>query len=353
MNRSRLRAFVSFLAVICLGAGLSIIIRSTKLGQSLNDDPKALSRLPVRQMKYWDANFRKPLSERITAPPEEILHYLRADNLKQGFSEVPTAATDPSFVDPIKKAIRSLPTKIQRRLEKKLAAVFIVENLGGSAISNTIFADGPDTPEIAGFLALDAKVLWRPANAWASWKDQSPFKDGDLKIATHIAEPDDDNLHSALQFILLHEIAHILAIGEEVHPSWDAASVSEISEFPFTALSWEVKKGSFVRKTEYENFKLPDVHYYSADESKLNNSEILKAYIGLEHSPFVTLYASTNPFDDFADTFATYVHSQILHKPYEVRIYEGEKLKKTFKLCYGQRRCKAKEQMVRDFYKRL
>jgi hypothetical protein len=262
MDRSRLRAFVTFIAVICLGAGLSIIVRSTKFGQALNDDPHALSRLPVRQVSYWKPYFKKPLSERIEAPPEEVLHYLRADNLRQGFSEVPTAVTDASFVTPIRKAIRSLPTKIQRRLEKKLAAIFIVENLGGSAIANSIFVDGPDSSEVAGFLALDAKVLWRPANAWASWKDQTPFHDGEIKIATHIAEADDDNLHSALQFILLHELAHVLAIGEKQHPSWDVGFEGDLASYPFTAIGWKIDSGEFTREKQYEGFSLPVVHFY-------------------------------------------------------------------------------------------
>ena len=344
MDKYKLRALVSIVAAICLGAGLMMTLRSMKIGAGLNDDSQALIRLPVRQYAYWKNNFELSLADRVQIPSEDVLNFLRADNVKQGFSEVPVASNDEVAIGEIKQALQTLPEAIQEKLKKKLAAIYLVQQLGGSAVANSIYTNGPSSPEIAGFLALDTFALNKKANDWATWKDQSPFRDGTYSIRTTIANDSANDRIHAYQFILLHELGHILAIGTDIHPSWDTAG--PLNSFPFSKLSWK-EKGDWYEHNGAN--QIPKTVFYATEQNKRSGDEILSIYEALEKTSFVTLYASTNPFDDFAETFATYVHSQLMQNPYRVEILKGNDVVKTFELCFGQPRCKEKEDIVRAF----
>ena len=62
---------------------------------------------------------------------------------------------------------------------------------------------------------------------------------------------------------------------------------------------------------------------------------------------FPTLYAATNPWDDFAESFANYVHVVLLRKPWRVQVRGVGDDTETFDACWGLPRCEAKERMLR------
>jgi hypothetical protein len=64
------------------------------------------------------------------------------------------------------------------------------------------------------------------------------------------------------------------------------------------------------------------VDFYGTN--KLHSDAIVTAYAGLEGSDFPSLYGATNPYDDFAECFASYVHSELLGRPYVLQVdYDG------------------------------
>ena len=72
-------------------------------------------------------------------------------------------------------------------------------------------------------------------------------------------------------------------------------------------------------------------------------------YDELEGTNFPTLYASTHPADDWAESFAGYVHSVLLGKPFEIRIYRGKKLIKAYGSCWEAPRCAEKRKYIERF----
>ena len=60
-----------------------------------------------------------------------------------------------------------------------------------------------------------------------------------------------------------------------------------------------------------------DVVFYFGP--KLEASQMRLVYQSLEQSTFPTLYAATHPADDFAESFASYVHVVMMGRDYEVR----------------------------------
>jgi hypothetical protein len=81
---------------------------------------------------------------------------------------------------------------------------------------------------------------------------------------------------------------------------------------------------------------------------RLDASQMLDVYGALEHTSFATLYAATNPFDDFAEAFASYVHSELMGKPWEIRIHRDADPVRSYRLCWGQPRCQERQAILKE-----
>jgi len=57
---------------------------------------------------------------------------------------------------------------------------------------------------------------------------------------------------------------------------------------------------------------------------------------------YPTLYAATSPWEDFADSFAHYMHCVRQGKPYEIRIRDEGIPDAVFTPCWDDTRCRAK-----------
>ena len=74
----------------------------------------------------------------------------------------------------VRTSLAQLPSAIKRKLSGRFAGVYLVENFGGSGYTDIIRDESGR--EAAAFVVLDPLVLGqRTANAWATWKESSPF----------------------------------------------------------------------------------------------------------------------------------------------------------------------------------
>ena len=69
----------------------------------------------------------------------------------------------------------------------------------------------------------------------------------------------------------------------------------------------------------------------------------------LERTNFATLYAVTRPGDDFAEAFASYVHTVLMQRPFAIRIYRGGRLVKAYGPCWTEPRCAEKRKIIENF----
>jgi hypothetical protein len=156
------------------------------------------------------------------------------------------------------------------------------------------------------------------ANSWATHKENLPFlAAGGISLDVAIADASEDTRAGALQFLLLHEFGHVLTADADFLPPWWSAAPD--APFPFLDLSWETNPlGGFVPRPQRDFDLRAAVDFYGTN--KLPNDAVLTAYSGLEGIDFPSLYGATNPYDDFAECFATWVHGEMLGKPYRVRV---------------------------------
>ena len=310
---------------------------------------KALREHRVRRLDHWQQARDLPKAERIAPAPADLVEYLTLDNISNGYPERPRAATlDGSFLADVQGAIADLPPDVWRLFGRRLLGVYFVENLGGTGYTDVV-QDAAGKP-VAGYIVLDAGVLARQsANAWATWKENTPFKpQAGYRLNASIEGEAGDNRRNAIQYILLHELGHVLSIGGTIHPPWSItpAKLGPTARYAFFNLSWKVDRRADRYSSRFDA-GFPQrkrvVYYFGA---RLAATQMRATYASLARTNFPSLYAATRPGDDFAESFASYVHVVRMQRPWQVTILRDGKSALVFKACWDQPRCAKKRRLL-------
>ena len=131
-----------------------------------------------------------------------------------------------------------------------------------------------------------------------------------------------------------------------------ARDIPSLATYPFANLSWRSSDDGNKYVSLFDNIfnqRANVVYYFGA---RLGAEEMLPTYSMLETTNFPTLYAATRPGDDFAESFASYVHTVLMKRPFAVRIYVNEKSAKTFDAYWDQARCSEKRKILDHLFNR-
>lgn len=309
----------------------------------------------VIKLDAWKATLAVPVGDRVGPAPPQLVEYINLDNILNGFPERPRAAKlDADLLEDVKAAIADLPSEIWNLIGYRLVGLYFVEDLGGTGYTDYVFDQGGK--HVAGFVVLDAAILARQsANTWATWKENTPFKAGAAyKLDARIEADGNDNRRNAIQYILLHELGHVLSIGSNIHPPWNIRprDVARNAKYPFFDLSWKIDRKADKYRTPFDlNFpqRTNAVYYFGA---KLPAADMLPAYANLKNTNFPSLYAATSPGDDFAESFASYVHVVLMHRPWQITISRDGEVVDAVKSCWGELRCAKKQKILEQLLKR-
>jgi hypothetical protein len=313
---------------------------------------KVLHHHTVTRLAFWESALARPLEQRIGVAPREIVEYLNYDNIANGYPERPRfARLNSEFLRDVRAAFAEIPLEVKRLLASKLAGIVFVDNLGGTGYTDWIFDTAGNA--VAGYIVLDASVLQkRNANAWATWKENTPFTArAGYRLKAQIETARQNNRKNAIQYILLHELGHVLPINENFHPFWGIApkDVPSTDNYPFFLLSWRIDRADNQYVTVFDGSfpQRKDVVYYFG--AKLPADQMVATYDNLERTNFATLYAVTRPGDDFAEAFASYVHTVLMKKPFVIGLYKHGKLAKSYGACWNDERCAGKRKLLESF----
>lgn len=334
------RRLLLCLALLLLGACSAQFLKAGCLTRACTLDYYANH--PLRQLDFWQEQMALPLRQRVFGAPAELVDFVDFDNYLYGYPLGVRAASDAEqFIDLVKQALAGIPDPVLALFENKLAGVFIVEGLGSTGFSD--YLKDADGEPVAGWIMLDASALDKAANRWASWKDATAFTPAPgFEIRVTLEQPAEDNQVNAIQFILLHELAHVLSAGSNFHPGWWLVPAEDgLNEYAFARLSWNFDSKQQAYSSLYEEvFPLrSSLRYYR--QPALSAAQMVEALQGLQQTNFVSLYAATSIGDDFAETFAIYVHTELMNKPYRVEVLKDGQSLYSVESCL-QDRCREK-----------
>lgn len=268
--------------------------------------------------QQWTARQSLPIHERILPLPDEVRAFVHQVNLATGLDAAPGAApADAGLRADLQEALLGMPATILDLVSPLLLGICLGRDIGSSGVTD-IVVDASDGRILGCIVLLDVDCFTgHTANSWATHKENLPFAGGTVTLDVTIAEPDQDTRAGALQFLLLHEFGHVLTADASFLPRWWEPVPD--APFAFLDLDWEVGPLQRLTPRPGADFALRNaVDFYG--KNKLDNNTILTAYGGLEGSRFPSLYGATNPYDDFAECFATWVHSEIMQRPFKLRV---------------------------------
>lgn len=293
-------------------------------GQVTNEALRKHEARKAYSYKDWG---KRPVLERIWPAPEFLVDYLRKDNELNGYAEIPVSKKldDLSLAD-LQGAISGLPEAVKKQIRDHLVGIFTVSNLGTTGYTEIL-----DEFEVnrLGFIVLDMDYLEKTANAWATWKENSPFKmKGPYRIKATIEPKETDNRIQAIQFILIHEIGHLTGAVNDVHPSW--VTGGDPKDYAYSKISWIKNGGKVLSKFDREFPLRNEIGYYRFEKSSLSSDRMLECYRQLKETDFSSLYAATNMWDDFAEAYVVYVHTVLQKKPWKIEIFKDDSLVDSF-----------------------
>lgn len=271
----------------------------------------------VKKSNYWKGKKSKNFIDRIKPATPELIDYLTLDNQIYGYKERPKRVDiDNSFKKRLFEAIATMPVQVVEQASPHLICIAIVEELGSSGFCQAVYDERKKL--YGSILILDQEVLNnKKANEWATWKENSAFrKILGVSLKLTLAEEENDTITQAIQFLLIHELAHVIGPAIGAHPirHWD-----DPSSFPFTTISWESLECS---KHDLVMPNRKDITYYRLEESKLSVADAVSVIRNLNKTDFVSLYSSIHPWEDFGEAYAIYVHQVLMKKIYKIEIIE-------------------------------
>ena len=296
----------------------------------------------------WDHCYDSPLLERLGPAQDEVIAHVTQVNAATGVAAQPLSTqVSAGFHADVRAAMAGMPASVQALLDGVLLGVRYARQLGSSAISDIVVS--AEGVILGVVVALDVDAFeQRTANAWATWKENTPFAQQDgYRLEAQIAAPANDNRRGALQYLLLHEFGHVLAAGRGLLPEWwnAAQAMHAAHDYHYLPLAWQITPTLQVLPLPENDFPLrADISYYQAP--RLAASQMHAAYAQLQGANFATLYAATSMHEDFAESFASYVHAVMLQQPLCIRIFHGDALLLQFDRYWEAGRSAAKRRLL-------
>lgn len=313
-----------------------------------------VERHATRNIALWgDAWRNTPLPTRVALAPEALVEKIILENRLYGFPERPSSvAPEHVFFEALKRIDMLLPDKVRMLAIQRIIGIFLVKDLGGTGYAEAIL-DGEGKERYA-VIVLDRDVLLkRQANAWATWKENSVFKTApgnEVTLQLVLEKTEEDSVVNAIEFILLHEMGHALGMASGVHPSWNGDLVVSAA-YLFTELSWRMRGNNAVSRFDEQFPQRSSLRPYAFQDAKLALDQAPDVYRNLQaYTNFPSVQAAVTLWEDFAESFATYLHVVLQDKPYKIHIRTPGQPEQVFPSCWREKRCEGKKAFMRRWF---
>ncbi|MDX8376646.1 MAG: putative zinc-binding metallopeptidase [Mariprofundales bacterium] len=90
--------------------------------------------------------------------------------------------------------------------------------------------------------------------------------------------------------------------------------------------------------------------FYTNPDKKISDAHIPLIYRNWHKTDFVSLYAAMNIYEDFAETFAMYVHVVMQGHPWQLTLVQSGKIVSTFDKPILHERCKTKKAYMASIF---
>jgi hypothetical protein len=230
----------------------------------------------------------------------------------------------PALVLDLKQVIRGLPPPLARMFARHVCSVVLVHESSSSA-TLALFRNDAER----GIIVLDIDKLELTPNEWITFKESTPYALApQQRILGKLAEPSEDVRATLLEFLIVHELAHIV----------DSVGRDETLIASFKHVGWP-------RADELVWARL--VHYPERlDRLPLSEHMVVPYFDLIATGPYTSPAAVTRDDEDFGDSVATFVHTVLRGRPWQLELYRDGVLQRRLTACWTEPRCYRKRLLL-------
>jgi len=311
------------------------------MGCASEDQSKSsafIKKYKALQASFWDRYITKnDQKSKVGRAPDELIDFATMYDQKFQFPghPKPSEATELELND-IDQALQQVPKSVFDLMGNRFYGIYLAQDLGLTALGQLV-ADEQGKP-IGGFILIDETRIHTDANSWRTEHENLFFDTKDAKLEGVIASPKGNTHVAALRWILLHEMGHLIAgLHQEIFSTFKQGQKTS-ANLGFQTLSWEVKNRAYISRFEDKMLSREKLQAVKIGTKAWPEQEIVPVYEGLQQTNFPTLYAATNPGEDFSESLAAYVNVFVFHEPIFVSYRKGDS-HKVFESCFSNYKC--------------
>ncbi|MCX7677720.1 MAG: hypothetical protein N2316_00735 [Spirochaetes bacterium] len=289
-----------------------------------HSDFDALKSQYFRKLSSYEFDPTTTLEARIKTIPQFLLNEVKKVDGRDDYRSYVLSRSEKKQ---LAKYLSLLPPRYREVLTKRLIGIFAISPFMGAGLADWVL---DENNRIYAILILNPEVMKKTISEWLSYREASCFIRDDPKIEICV---DAGNRYTALLYFLLHEVAHIVDYVEH-HTPYVEIPLKAISKYP-------IYTRTFVREW-WQDYSQPvtaadfpmrtSITFYGLSNGpKIPISKAKELYDAFSKSPFVTLYASQNWAEDFAETTFVYHIAKKLHQPYRIIVMRDGKASAIYK----------------------
>lgn len=266
---------------------------------------------PERKIDTFNGDVELSIDNKILSPPIPILNYLNKMDSTDKYKEYILSDSEKQL---FLTYFYLLPDKYQQIVNKKLVAVYFIENFLGGGMADFVYDRNGN---ILNVLYLNPDILNYSLSEWITIRDNASFLDNEKVV---IDVNCGDNYKGLLQ-VLFHEVSHIYDYHYHFTPYMFELlrDQNTINKTVFTNNIWE----NNIKPIEKYNYLSPTNFSGWGQTNKIDKLLASDLIIKLSKTPFSSLYGSTGWTEDFAETFTWWYLHQYFNIEYVVKIYEN------------------------------
>ncbi|MDX1961390.1 MAG: hypothetical protein SFU98_22665 [Leptospiraceae bacterium] len=296
---------------------------------------------PAARMENYP---KQKLEERIFNLPKLQNEFIHELNIIDGIENIPAPSTDFLLMkEKMDLIFKNSNPKILKILDKYVLGIYFSENLGTTGLTSFVY--DKNLKPVGGIIFIDSNLVKLSGNEWISYKENTVFIQGKYKLKIEI--DNGNSKFSALEYILLHELGHIVSVVDGIVPDFTLEK-RNFKSFPFFHGVWSEEKVMTELSTKYPELK--KIKFYSKPELKLD-VDALEIYSILEVSPFPTVYSTINADDHFAESFVSYLHTLVGKKPWRLTIINERGEANSFENGISKERCKLEREFMEKWFR--
>ncbi len=283
------------------------------------ENAEALKNNPARKLESYHFNASTQLIDRLKPIPSFLLEEIKK---MDGRDDYRNYTFSPEEKKELAHYLELLPPRYKDVMRKRLIGIYAVSPFMGAGLTDWVMdAKG----EVYAIMVINPGVMKKNISEWLTYREKSCFNDDGSGLEVRV---DVGVRYSALMYFLLHETAHVVDYVE-YHTPYVELSLKAVSAYSardklFVRGIWD----EYAKPDRDADFPLrSEITFYGLSNGpKIPLSKAKELYNAFSKSPFVSLYASQNWAEDFAETAMVYHITRKLHQPYRILVHRKGKI---------------------------